>query len=117
MTSQLYESSEKLRGEQNLHSSNQALEERRRYTEAVCKTSDWRHFHTSTYRIRLSQAATHVKCDLSVINRGRYALSRNSRDLVEIHTLIEGIKCGSATLTLSAPPRSTSTVRDVRRGQ
>ena len=36
MTSQLYESSEKLeRTNQDLHSSNQALEERRRYTEAV----------------------------------------------------------------------------------
>ena len=36
MTSQLYESSEKLeRTNQDLHSSNRALEERRRYTEAV----------------------------------------------------------------------------------
>ena len=47
MTSQLYESSEKLeRTNEDLHSSNQALEERRRYTEAVLQEhSDGCHFH------------------------------------------------------------------------
>ena len=101
MTSQLYESSEKLeRTNQDLHSSNQALEERRRYTEAVLQNIPTGVISiTSDHRIsRVNTAAQRMfKCDLSVINRGIDALF-HSRDLVEVQALIErASKSGSAT--------------------
>jgi PAS domain S-box-containing protein len=101
MTSQLYESSEKLeRTNQDLQSSNQALEERRRYTEAVLQNIPTGVISiTSDQKIsRVNKAAQRMlKCDLAVINRGIDALF-HSRDLVEIQALIErASKTGSAT--------------------
>jgi len=101
MTSQLYESSEKLeKTNQDLHSSNQALEERRRYTEAVLQNIPTGVISiTSDHKIsRVNTAAQRMfKCDLSVINRGIDALF-HSRDLVEIQALIErASKSGSAS--------------------
>jgi PAS domain S-box-containing protein len=101
MTSQLYESSEKLeKTNQDLHSSNQALEERRRYTEAVLQNIPTGVVSiTSEQKIsRVNTAAQRMlKCDLSVVNRGIDALF-HSRDLVEIQALIErASKSGSAT--------------------
>ena len=101
MTSQLYESSEKLeRTNQDLHSSNQALEERRRYTEAVLQNIPTGVISiTSDHKIsRVNKAAQQMlQCDLAVINRGIDALFY-SRDLVAIQALIErASKTGSAT--------------------
>ena len=101
MTSQLRESSEKLeRTNQDLHSSNQALEERRRYTEAVLQNIPTGVISiTSDQKIsRVNKAAQQMlQCDLAVINRGIDALF-HSRDLVEIQALIErACKSGNAT--------------------
>jgi len=101
MTSQLYESSEKLeRTNQDLHSSNQALEERRRYTEAVLQNIPTGVISITSERkiSRVNKAAQRMlKCDLAVINSGIDALF-HPRDLVEIQVLIEqASKTGSAT--------------------
>jgi len=101
MTSQLYESSEKLeKTNQDLHSSNQALEERRRYTEAVLQNIPTGVISiTADQKIsRVNKAAQHMlQCDLAVINRGIDALF-HARDLMEIQALIEqASKTGSAT--------------------
>ncbi|MSO23140.1 MAG: HAMP domain-containing protein [Acidobacteria bacterium] len=101
MTSQLYESSEKLeRTNQDLHSSNQALEERRRYTEAVLQNIPTGVISiTADQKIsRVNKAAQRMlQCDLEVINRGIEALF-HARDLMEIQALIEqASKTASAT--------------------
>jgi len=101
MTSQLYESSEKLeRTNQDLHVSNRALEERRRYTEAVLENIPTGVVSISSdHKIsRLNKAAQHMlKCDLAVINRGIDALF-HSRDLLEIEALIDrASRTGSTT--------------------
>src|SRR5262249_4004645 len=92
MTSQLYESSEKLeRSNRDLHISNRAVEERRRYTEAVLENIPTGVVSISSdHKIRgLNKAAQHMlKCDLTVVNRGIDALF-HSRDLAEIEALID----------------------------
>ena len=100
---------------QDLHSSNQALEERRRYTEAVLQNIPTGVISiTSDHKIsRVNKAAQRMlKCDLAVINRGIDALF-HSRDLVEIQALIErASKSGSATRDIqAAPQRSYSLLR------
>lgn len=100
MTAELHESSEKLeRTNQDLQSSNQALEERRRYTEAVLEN-----IPTGVVSItpdqkvsRLNRAAHRLlQCDLEVIGRGLEALF-DAKDLDEMRMLIErASKAGSA---------------------
>lgn len=100
MTAELHESSEKLeRTNQDLQSSNQALEERRRYTEAVLEN-----IPTGVVSItpdqkvsRLNRAAHRLlQCDLEVIGRGLEALF-DAKDLGEMRMLIErAFKAGSA---------------------
>ncbi len=101
MTSQLYESSEKLeRTNQDLHSSNRALEERRRYTEAVLQNIPTGVISiTSDQKIsRVNKAVQRMlNCDIELVNPGLDALFL-PRDLVEIQALIErASKAGIAT--------------------
>jgi nitrogen fixation/metabolism regulation signal transduction histidine kinase len=101
MTAELCESSEKLeRTNQDLKASNQELEERRRYTEAVLQNIPTGVISiTSDHKVsRINTAAQRMlKCDLSVVNRDIDTLF-HARDLAEIQALIErASKSGSAT--------------------
>jgi PAS domain S-box-containing protein len=101
MTSQLHESSEKLEStNRDLQTSNQALEERRRYTETVLQN-----IPTGVISITAEQRISRVNkavqrmlnCDLELANPGLDALFR-PRDLAEIQALIErASKVGIAT--------------------
>ncbi|HEX2520970.1 MAG TPA: ATP-binding protein, partial [Terriglobia bacterium] len=101
MTSQLHESSEKLEStNRDLQTSNQALEERRRYTETVLQN-----IPTGVISITADQRVSRVNkavqrmlnCDLELTNPGLDALFR-PRDLAEIQVLIErASKAGIAT--------------------
>ena len=101
MTSQLYESSEKVESaNRDLQASNQALEERRRYTETVLQN-----IPTGVISITAEQKISRVNkavqrmlnCDLELTNPGLDALFR-PRDLAEIQVLIErASKAGIAT--------------------
>ena len=101
MTSQLYESSEKVESaNRDLQASNQALEERRRYTETVLQN-----IPTGVISITADQKINRVNkavqrmlnCDLELTNPGLDTLFR-PRDLAEIQVLIErASKAGIAT--------------------
>jgi len=101
MTSQLHESSEKLEStNRDLQASNQALEERRRYTETVLQN-----IPTGVISITAGQRISRVNkavqrmlnCDLELTHPGLDALFR-PRDLAEIQVLVErASKAGIAT--------------------
>ncbi|MCI0421241.1 MAG: ATP-binding protein [Acidobacteria bacterium] len=101
MTFQLHEGSEKLeKTNRDLQALNQALEERRRYTEAVLENIPTGVISiTADQKIsRVNRAAQRMlNCDLAVINRGIDALF-HSRDLAEVQALIvKASKTGIAT--------------------
>ena len=92
MTTQLYESSQKLeQTNRDLQASNQALEERRRYTEAVLENIPTGVISiTSDQQVsKINQAAqTMLQCDLSMANRSIREVF-HPEDLAEIRALIE----------------------------
>jgi two-component system, NtrC family, nitrogen regulation sensor histidine kinase NtrY len=92
MTTQLYESSQKLeQTNRDLQASNQALEERRRYTEAVLENIPTGVISiTSDQQVsKINKAAlTMLQCDVSMANRSIREVF-HAEDLAEIRALIE----------------------------